>query len=124
VGLQFKYIYYFCKKNNDISTDLQLDIINKKFTEYNKLDLAEVNREILAFWEQENINGKQVFKVAEDSLFACFDQGIDEAFAKKIAKEKPLRIVFRDNGFANDTAKINVQQLLKQLSPETEMKMI
>lgn len=74
--------------------------------------------------EQANINGKQVFKVAQDSLFACFDKGIDEAFAKEIAKEKPLRIVFRDNGFANDTAKINVQQLLKQLSPETEMKVI
>lgn len=74
--------------------------------------------------EQANVNGKQVFKVAEDSLFACFDKGIDEAFAKEIAKEKPMRIVFRDNGFANDTAKINVQQLLKQLSPQTEMKVI
>lgn len=74
--------------------------------------------------EQANINGKQVFKVAQDSLFACFDKGIDEAFAKEIAKEKPLRVVFRDNGFANDAAKINVQQLLKQLSPETEMKVI
>lgn len=74
--------------------------------------------------EQASINGKQVFKVAQDSLFACFDKGIDEAFAKEIAKEKPLRIVFRDNGFADDTAKINVQQLLKQLSPETEMKVI
>jgi adenine-specific DNA-methyltransferase len=74
--------------------------------------------------EQVTINGKQVFKVAQDSLFACFDKGIDEAFAKEIAKEKPLRVVFRDNGFANDTAKTNVQQLLKQLSPETEMKVI
>jgi adenine-specific DNA-methyltransferase len=72
--------------------------------------------------EQTTINGKQVFKVAQDSLFTCFDKGIDEAFAKEIAKEKPLRVVFRDNGFANDTAKTNVQQLLKQLSPETEMK--
>ena len=74
--------------------------------------------------EQTSINGKKVFKVAQDSLFACFDKGIDEDFAKTIAKEKPLRIVFCDNGFANDTAKINVQQLLKQLSPETEMKVI
>jgi adenine-specific DNA-methyltransferase len=74
--------------------------------------------------EQASINGKQVFKVAQDSLFACFDKGIDETFAKEIAKEKPLRVVFRDNGFASDTAKINVQQLLKQLSPETEMKVI
>jgi len=74
--------------------------------------------------EQANINGKKVFKVADNSLFACFDNGIDESFAKEIAKEKPLRIVFRDNGFKDDTAKVNVKQLLKQLSPETEMKVI
>lgn len=74
--------------------------------------------------EQIDINGKQVFRVAQDSLLACFDKGIDEAFAKVIAKEKPMRVVFRDSGFASDTAKINVQQLLKQLSPETEMKVI
>ncbi len=74
--------------------------------------------------EQIDICGKQVFRVAQDSLLACFDTGIDEDFAKAIAKEKPLRVVFRDSGFAGDTAKINVQQLLKQLSPETEMKVI
>lgn len=74
--------------------------------------------------EQIDINGKQVFRVAQDSLMACFDTGIDEAFAKAVANQKPLRVVFRDSGFASDTAKINVQQLLKQLSPETEMKVI
>lgn len=74
--------------------------------------------------EQAVISGKKIFKVAENSLFACFDNGVDEAFAKEIAKEKPLRIVFKDSGFKNDTAKTNVKQLLKQLSPETEMKVI
>lgn len=74
--------------------------------------------------EQIDINGKQVFRVAQDSLLACFDTDIDEDFAKALAKEKPLRVVFRDSGFADDTAKINVQQLLKQLTPETEMKVI
>jgi len=74
--------------------------------------------------EQANVSGKKVFKVAENSLFACFDKGIDEAFAKEIAKEKPLRIVFKDAGFKDDTAKTNVKQLLKQLSPETEMKVL
>jgi adenine-specific DNA-methyltransferase len=74
--------------------------------------------------EQLKVNGKQVFKVAENSLYACFDTGIDEDFAKAIAKDQPLRIVFRDSGFASDTAKTNVKQLLKQLSPETEMKVI
>lgn len=74
--------------------------------------------------EQETVSGKKVYKVAGDSLFACFDKGIDEEFAKAIAQDKPLRIVFRDNGFKNDTAKTNVKQLLKQLSPETEMKVV
>ncbi len=74
--------------------------------------------------EQAVINGKQVFKVAENSLYACFDKGIDEDFAKAIANDAPLRIVFRDSGFKSDTAKTNVKQLLRQLSPETEMKVI
>jgi adenine-specific DNA-methyltransferase len=74
--------------------------------------------------EQKNILGKVVFKVASNSLFACFDNGIDEEFAKEIAKETPLRIVFRDKGFKDDTAKVNVKQLLKQLSPQTEMKVL
>lgn len=74
--------------------------------------------------EQENIAGKLVFKVAGNSLFACFDKNIDEAFAKELAKEAPLRIVFKDSGFKDDTAKTNVKQLLKQLSPNTEMKVL
>lgn len=74
--------------------------------------------------EQASISGKKVFKVAENSLYACFDSGIDEAFAKEIAKDEPLRIVFKDSAFKNDTAKTNVKQLLKQLTPETEMKVI
>ena len=74
--------------------------------------------------EQTTVFGKRVFKVAENSLYACFDRGIDEAFAKEIAKDRPLRIVFRDSGFKDDTAKVNVKQLLKQLSPDTEMKVL
>ncbi|NVN19436.1 site-specific DNA-methyltransferase [Muricauda sp. HICW] len=74
--------------------------------------------------ERATIAGKEVFKVEENSLYACFDTGIDEAFAKVIAADAPLRIVFKDNGFKDDTAKTNVKQLLKQLSPETEMKVI
>ena len=74
--------------------------------------------------EEMQIDGKQVFRVAQNSLMACFDNGINEDFAKELATYKPLRVVFRDRSFANDTAKENVKQLLKQLSPETEMRVI
>jgi adenine-specific DNA-methyltransferase len=73
---------------------------------------------------QESISGKNVYKVADNSLYACFDHNIDEQFAKELAKDKPLRIVFKDSGFKDDTAKTNVKQLLKQLSPDTEMKVL
>lgn len=74
--------------------------------------------------ETKEIRGKHVFMVAENSLYACFDKGIDEDFAKELASENPLRVVFKDNAFKDDTAKTNVKQLLKQLSPNTEMKVI
>ncbi|WP_461532979.1 hypothetical protein [Sinomicrobium sp.] len=74
--------------------------------------------------ERKNIAGKEVFAVAGDSLYCCFDKDIDEAFAKEIAKDQPMRIVFRDKGFKDDTAKENVKQLLKQLAPQSEMKVI
>lgn len=74
--------------------------------------------------ESLSIQNKQVFKIEENSLFACFDNGIDETFAKEIATHLPLRIVFKDDSFKDDTAKENVKQLLKQLSPNTEMKVI
>jgi adenine-specific DNA-methyltransferase len=74
--------------------------------------------------EQLEIVGKKVFRVAGNSLMACFDKGLDESFAKAISTYCPLRLVFRDNSFKNDTAKVNVRQLLKQLSPDTEMRVI
>ena len=61
--------------------------------------------------EKASIAGKEVFKVAGNSLYACFDSGVDESFAKAIAEEEPLRIVFKDASFKNDTAKSNVKQL-------------
>ena len=74
--------------------------------------------------EQVEVQGKKVFKVADNSLYACFESDIDEDFAKAIAQELPMRVVFKDSCFKNDTAKTNVKQLLRQLSPESEMKVI
>lgn len=72
----------------------------------------------------ETIQGKKVFFVDENALAACFDSGISEDFIKELAKRKPLRAVFRDAGFASDAARINAEQIFKQLSPHTEVKVI
>lgn len=73
---------------------------------------------------REKLAGKQVYFVDGNALAACFDTGISEDFVKELAARKPLRVVFRDNGFASDAVKINVDQIFKQLSPATEVKSI
>lgn len=78
---------------------------------------------------QETIDGKTVFFVDANlngtpALAACFETGINEDFVKLLAKRAPLRVVFRDAGFANDSAKINVEQIFKLMSPGTEVKTI
>ena len=72
----------------------------------------------------ESIQGKKVFFVDENALAACFDSGITEAFIQELAKRRPLRAVFRDAGFASDDVRINAEQIFKQLSPHTEVKVI
>jgi len=74
--------------------------------------------------ERKTIQGKTVFFVDGNALLACFDrhQGVDEDFVKELAAHQPLRAVFRDAGFKDDAAKINVVQIFKQLSPATEIK--
>lgn len=72
------------------------------------------------------IQGKEVFFVDGNALVACFDAhgGIDEGFVKELAKQQPLRVVFRDAGFKDSAVKINVEQIFKSLSPSTEVKCI
>ena len=76
---------------------------------------------------QETIAGKAVYFVdanvhGSPALAACFEEGISEDFVKLLAQRAPLRVVFRDAGFATDSVKINVEQIFKLMSPSTEVK--
>lgn len=77
---------------------------------------------------RQEIDGKTIFFVDGSeknmALAACFDLDIDEAFVKQLAEYEPLRVVFRDAGFASDSVKINVEQIFAQKSPNTDVKVI
>lgn len=75
---------------------------------------------------RETIQGKTVFFVSDEpyDLIACFDKGVSEELVKELARHTPMRMVFRDNGFASDAIKINAEQILRQLSPDTDVKTI
>jgi adenine-specific DNA-methyltransferase len=74
---------------------------------------------------REQIDGKTVFWVGDDDLAACFDLKISEDIVKTMAERKPLRAVFRDDGFGSDDMKINAGQLFAQMTDgHTDMKVI
>lgn len=74
--------------------------------------------------ESEKIEGKIVFFVDTTALAACFSNGVTDDMVKEIAKRKPLRAVFRDSSYGSDSVKINVEQIFRLLSPETEVRSI
>jgi adenine-specific DNA-methyltransferase len=64
------------------------------------------------------------------ALIACFvkpvdgSDGVSVDLADALAALKPVRVLFRDDGFANDAAKENVASRIRQRSPDTEVRVL
>ena len=74
--------------------------------------------------EEKNILGNRVYFVDENSLIACFDDNIDINIINEICKLTPLKVVFKDSSFKNDNDRINVEEIIKKLSPDTEINIL
>ena len=74
--------------------------------------------------EEKNIFNNKVYFVAGNSLVACFDNQINIDIINQICEIKPLRVVFKESSFKNDSAKINAFERVKKLSQETEISVI
>jgi adenine-specific DNA-methyltransferase len=72
----------------------------------------------------ERIGDYDVFVVEDDALVACFDEEVSANLVRSLAERQPLRAVFRDSGFKSDDARINAEQIFKELSPATDVKAI
>ena len=69
-------------------------------------------------YKSEQLDGCTVHVYNDGDLVACFDENIPESVVRKIAERKPLRTVFRDSGFADSPAKINMYEIFKIYMPE------
>lgn len=69
-------------------------------------------------YKSEQLDGCTVHVYNDGDLVACFDENIPESVVRKIAERKPLRTVFRDSGFADSPAKINMYEIFKLYMPE------
>lgn len=86
-----------------------------------------ISREVITIKNSDGLKNEcEVFFVDNNSLAACFEKDgkITEDFCKILAERQPLRVVFRDSGFKDDSVKINVEQIFKLMSPHTDIKTI
>lgn len=72
----------------------------------------------------ETLDGCTIHNVDDGALVACFDENVPDTVIRRMADLHPLRAVFRDSSFANDDSKINVTEIFKNLSPDTNVKVI
>lgn len=75
-------------------------------------------------YSSEQIEGYTIHNYKDGDLIACFNENISKNIIEEIAKRRPLRAVFRDNGFIDSATKINVDEIFKLLSPDTNVKVI
>lgn len=72
----------------------------------------------------QEIAGQKVFEVAGGALIACFADVVPDHVVRMIAHRRALRAVFKDSGFVSDSARINAEQIFREVSPETEVRTI
>ena len=70
-------------------------------------------------YSSEIIEGCTVHTYNDGDLIACFDENIPDSVIKTIARKQPLRAVFRDSSFANDSVAANFEQIFATYSPDT-----
>ena len=86
--------------------------------------LPELNIELSAKIETQEVNGKKVFFVDGDYLIATFDTEVNESTVTEIAKMKPQYFVMRDASAENDNVLDNFEQIFKHYSPDTIRRII
>lgn len=121
-----KDVYYTPDKLGQINLDDVASNIKEDRTGEDLLIqvMLECGLELSLPMESKEIEGSTVYYVAGNSLIACFDDEVSETVIKKIAEDRPLRVVFRDSSFRDDSARINVEELFKLLSPSTEIQVL
>lgn len=73
---------------------------------------------------RETSGGAGIISVDGDALITCFADRVTPDVVQAIAERHPLRAVFKDSGFTHDAARINAEQIFREVSAETEVRTI
>ena len=74
--------------------------------------------------EEKKVLDNKIYCVSNNALVACFDDKVNINIIDEICKCNPLKVVFKDNSFKTDKDKINLEERVKKLSPDTEISIL
>lgn len=78
--------------------------------------------------EVKTLSGNTVYCVGGNALLACLDSQLTDGAIDEIAKLEPLKLVLRDSTFGTgpdrDQNRINLENRLKRLSPDTSVSVL
>ena len=102
------------------------DSIDNFLTDKNRNDLDVVYEIMIKYGldltyavEELDVNGKKVYSIVLGMLIICLDKELTTDIAKFIVQYKKnneiedMRVVFKDNGFKDDSNKTNIKEILK-----------
>jgi len=121
-----KDVYYTPKDYNQETMDLFVDNIKEDRTSEDLLIqvMLELGVLLSSKIEENMIDGKEVYSVADGYLLACFDDDVTEKTVTEIAKKHPFYAVFRESGMKEDSVKTNYEQIFQTYSPNTIRKVL
>ena len=64
------------------------------------------------------VNGKPMYRVGQRYMIVCLEDRIDDTDIGEICKLNPRVVVFKEDGFKDDNAKINAVYNLKKAGVE------
>ena len=119
-------VYYSAE---DLTQDLVAQAADNIKSDRSDLDLlfgclVDWGVELSLPYTSETLDGCTVHDYADGALIACFDRDVPESVIRAIAERQPERVVFRDSSFADSPAKINVFEIFKLLSPDTDVRVL
>lgn len=68
--------------------------------------------------EQIDVNGKTIFRIGRRYMVICLEDNVNSEDVKAIGKLGPRVVVFKEDGFINDNAKINATYNLEKYGVE------
>lgn len=109
---------FFDSINNYVEGRSELDVVYEI--------ILKMGMELTWPLETHTIGGKNVYEIGMGALMICLDDHITTEVAEGMAalyKElapETWRVVFKDNGFTDDSAKVNIKEILKTAGLEED----